>query len=823
MMETIVAIDASEVGPIMKYLGLDGLITIAKRGDHFFYSKDFEVELERSGFLKSPNGKLFEAWIKKQRNPPKGYTPDVSIAEIDDVLIDEMDDYDPNQKRKTKKGGYETWDMSIRKRMALHPQFDYEIISREKDFYENKNRNNFDPVTRKHAKIVDVPFRYTTMKKLMAVMVVHPDLNLTREQYENIRDNWRTAFGETKGRDQGFLYFPPTYEEALRQRAFRSKPRGETFGLSSQANARLGVAPVDQGSAVPLSPSGAPLKGQLDGLTGSQSGGEIGGRIDPEAGLSGKASGSLQEGPSIGRRFMTMLRKGAPVVVLGLAIPPVFSAVRARAEERNIPFDQAARELGLEFGEEEFKDLAAEAGVDLAITFTPIGPLKKAWDVLGNIDDIVSLMRLYGDAYPDNETIQQMAALADEVADSAALAAYVDGRDALTGAVGGAIDFVFGSASSEEETAEAIGKLRGAIREGSAELDEAVSQGATAEELSDLLIRQAEESAPAPLVAPDFRNPDLSPERVLEGEAPLSDVEQLPGSDPILPSALLPEAGAGAVDEVRAPVERAVEPGEDRFARKTSYDTYRKLGRTPEEEKEALAHFEDLRRESYLDTGNLYMAEEIAVALFKLQWDRSAFAADDGTVMKYPVEKAYTDPEGDGHGYVRADVETLLKREGIQARRWYLEPNGKTASDRARGIMDRDGYGPRMTLSYDDEAGQRHVLTDAFQAHVNVARQRRRAELEREDRERAKQYGIDWPETRDMKPFEVARTRLLHAATLPELRQQPTDKMAVDARPVPVERNETLPPEPSATQSLAGSGPKKQGGESRPFLFSKGI
>jgi|GEM_PF-4368821 len=75
------------------------------------------------------------------------------------------------------------------------------------------------------------------------------------------------------------------------------------------------------------------------------------------------------------------------------------------------------------------------------------------------------------------------------------------------------------------------------------------------------------------------------------------------------------------------------------------------------------------------------------------------------------------------------------------------------------------------------------TYADAFQAHVNVARQRRRAELEREDRERAKQYGIDWPETRDTKPFEVARTRLLHAATLPELRQQPTDKKAVDAKP----------------------------------------
>ncbi|MCR9057870.1 hypothetical protein [Roseibium album] len=42
-METIVAIDANEISPIMKNLGLDGLIAIAKRGDHFFYSDDFTL------------------------------------------------------------------------------------------------------------------------------------------------------------------------------------------------------------------------------------------------------------------------------------------------------------------------------------------------------------------------------------------------------------------------------------------------------------------------------------------------------------------------------------------------------------------------------------------------------------------------------------------------------------------------------------------------------------------------------------------------------------------------------------------------------------
>ncbi|WP_298986385.1 hypothetical protein [uncultured Roseibium sp.] len=45
-MEKIVAIDANEISPIMKYLGLDGLIAIAKRGDHFFTAMIFEADLQ---------------------------------------------------------------------------------------------------------------------------------------------------------------------------------------------------------------------------------------------------------------------------------------------------------------------------------------------------------------------------------------------------------------------------------------------------------------------------------------------------------------------------------------------------------------------------------------------------------------------------------------------------------------------------------------------------------------------------------------------------------------------------------------------------------
>ncbi len=75
----------------------------------------------------------------------------------------------------------------------------------------------------------------------------------------------------------------------------------------------------------------------------------------------------------------------------------IFNKVQARADERNIPFAQAARELGLEFTEDDLKSMAAEAGLDLAVSLTPVGPLKKAWDVLGNLDDIIALTQLYGE------------------------------------------------------------------------------------------------------------------------------------------------------------------------------------------------------------------------------------------------------------------------------------------------------------------------------------------------------------------------------------------------------------------------------------------
>lgn len=763
MTQKVIILDVAKIDIIVNQTGVAGLDAIARRGDLFMFGYDARTELRNGAWYKNQeNADLFEAWYEQQDKAGR-------IVKPERLTGADRKQYDPNKKRLTKKGGHELWDMSARKFMAENPHYDFEVISSDKAFYQNEISRTRDPATGMRRKIINTPFTYTSMKKLMAELIIDPDLNLSKEQFVSIEEYWHgDKYGSWQGMRQGSLYFPPTYEEALRQRAFRSKARGENFGLSSQVDARLGVAPVDQGSAVPLSPSGAPL----DGLTEGRTGGQIGGRIDPETGLSGKVSGSLQKEPKIGQRFMTMLRRGAPIVMLSLAIPPVFSAVKARAEERNISFDQAARELGLELGEEEFKDLAAEAGVDLAVTFTPIGPLKKAWDVLGNIDDIVSLMQLYGEAYPDDDLIQQMAALADDVAESAALAAYVEGRDALTGAVGGAIDWVFGSAESEEEAAEAIGKVRDAIRNGGEELGEAAVNGATPEELTDLLLHRAGESAPAPLVEPDFSNPNLSPGRVLEGEARLSDGDRLPGSDPILPPSIWPrerlhEAGRAGADDLAAVSGQAGFGATGSFSgRKTSYDRIRRFGGTPEEEAQALAEYNAQLKQSIIDMpGDEAVAKVVAAQILALEWGLTAFSAyEDGTVIKHPVEKVYGDWEEDGYRYVREDAEQALKERGIRAKRVYVTPNRRTGSDWLQGGYDDDGYGPRMTLSYDDEAGERHVVTESFQANVNRAWMRSQRKLRERERALAEQFGLRQPETPQPTPKPEAMTPQTDAA-----------------------------------------------------------
>jgi|GEM_PF-1973595 len=435
-----------------------------------------------------------------------------------------------------------------------------------------------------------------------------------------------------------------------------------------------------------------------------------------------------------GRAYSKLFRRGAPVVVLGIAAVPVFGMVRARADARNIPFIQAAGELGLTVSEEQLKSLAVEAGVDLAISLTPAGWVKKAWDVLGNIDDIVAVTELYGTAYPGNAAIQELAAIARTVERSAAFQAYVNGRDALVGAVGGAIDRAFGGSADDAETARRLGSVRMAVEGSDDAVMHALGAGGAEDDLAGIFRSAIEEEGTGEAVP-------LSGWPVIEGADPILSPAFSPVGEHFVPNTVpVPEPGEDHASagqngqpfpEPAGGMAPAISPDVDFPAaaaggpdRQSSYDTYQRLGATPEEEARAIEEYRELLKKSHVDMGgHAEAAEALAGWRFQWNWGLSAFGPE-GTVVKHPVEKVYPDLDQDGHGYVRDGAEALLKARGVNAARWYLSANEKTGRDRRLGQMDNSGFGPRMTLSYDGADGGRHVVTETFQADVRGTRRR---------------------------------------------------------------------------------------------------
>ncbi|MBO6508631.1 MAG: hypothetical protein JJ979_09170 [Roseibium sp.] len=188
--------------------------------------------------------------------------------------------------------------------------------------------------------------------------------------------------------------------------------------------------------------------------------------------------------------------------------------------------------------------------------------------------------------------------------------------------------------------------------------------------------------------------------------------------------------------ELTGPSHRAAGSMAGKAPRKTSYDRVRQLGRTPDEKAQAIEEYRKLLEESHAVLGgDPEAAHKLAAQQFYLYWDLSAFAPDgEGIVMKNPVERVYPDLEDGGHDYVRRDAEAFLAEQGIAAKNWYLSPSERTESDWRQGWTDTDGYGPRMTLLYDDEDGIRHHVTDNFQANVRRASREQHAKKEQETR-----------------------------------------------------------------------------------------
>lgn len=269
-------------------------------------------------------------------------------------------------------------------------EYTFELISRDLELLDHRLD---DP---KHP-LYGLQFDRLSTRSALTWLATHPDVPHNQERLQSLLKAIHAGkFDLSKERgitthelERERYHLPDTYEDAMRERSRRAETepgrRSDIRGLSSQADARLGVAPVDQGAAVPLSPSGAPLEGQLDGLTGSQTGGEIGGRIDPDSGPSGKASGSLQKGPGIGAQFMEMWRKGAPIAIIGVAFYAVNEIIMTEVERSGRSYQEVARETdpgvlmrAIAFGKGVFprnaantlvRSLASETAVDVAQAF----------------------------------------------------------------------------------------------------------------------------------------------------------------------------------------------------------------------------------------------------------------------------------------------------------------------------------------------------------------------------------------------------------------------------------------------------------------------
>ncbi|MES0880519.1 hypothetical protein [Roseibium sp. SCP14] len=738
--EKVVLLDHARVGTILKHGGFSALDAIVSRGDKFLYVPQARKKelFENIGLDQQ---KAFASWLKGKTYAGKVLLVDPVKSERD------KNKFDPDQKRLSARGGDELWDMGARKFMLENKsQYDFEVISADKGILDNK----FTAQT----ELTRLQFERVSMKSVMTWVLSHPDVELTPQQFETIRTNVL-------------------------------KPRDDGYGSSHNLENHSYLVPDSY---------------------------EAAGTIKAEARQAAKLE-ERQKRKTNRKRAANKARKlfdaGTPVIITAATAAALHELISREAEESGNSYLEAAQTLGIEFSREQLTELAAEAGIDLAVTFTPIGPVKKAWDVLGNVDDIVAMTQLYGAAYPDNETIQQMAGIADAVEGTAIFETYVEGRDALTGAVGGAIDWVFGTSADEDEQAKALGDLREVIETGGDAAGDALKAGATQEQVADVLTSAVQARAAAqvtsgkplaeedaPLSAPVPKADQLSPETVLPGDgtAPLSGVPTLPGAQPILPSSFEPglepgpEPGlASASGPETAPAaagqipERAAASGleadSDRFLRQTSYRTFRKIGRTPEEEQQGNDELWEEFEQGYLEmNGHEKAAELLAARRFSRRWALSDYAEDaDGLMLKYPVERVYPNIEEIGYSYVDEDVKAALSRQGIRAKKWYLTPNDKTGGDWEQGWMDRDGYGPRMTLAYDDEAGQRHRLSDSYQVNVRGAAIKLKQQQLKAERMKAGQTG----------PRPASGPRVDIPKKAPVALQAPTSVQAPVPRPKP--------------------------------------
>lgn len=133
-----------------------------------------------------------------------------------------------------------------------------------------------------------------------------------------------------------------------------------------------------------------------------------------------------------------IVKKGHSTAIVALTaaglVTMVFHQQEAMAAELNRPvsFDDARKALGLELDEKALREVAGEAAFDIGVSLAlPFGWAKHAWDLLLSGEDIIGVIRLYGQLYPNDSSIQQLNTFADSIEQAPAYEAYKENKEQL--------------------------------------------------------------------------------------------------------------------------------------------------------------------------------------------------------------------------------------------------------------------------------------------------------------------------------------------------------------------------------------------------------
>lgn len=133
-----------------------------------------------------------------------------------------------------------------------------------------------------------------------------------------------------------------------------------------------------------------------------------------------------------------IVKKGHSTAIVALTaaglVTMVFHQQEAMAAEFNRPvsFDDARKALGLELDEKALREVAGEAAFDIGVSLAlPFGWAKHAWDLLLSGEDIIGVIRLYGQLYPNDSSIQQLNTFADSIEQAPAYEAYKENKEQL--------------------------------------------------------------------------------------------------------------------------------------------------------------------------------------------------------------------------------------------------------------------------------------------------------------------------------------------------------------------------------------------------------